>query len=84
MNEEKEDDARPGESKEERFKRLAEPRVNRALDKIRLINNLATSQYSFSAEQASKIIRALRDAVSELEDKFQRRLDRQKEKGFEL
>ena len=84
MEDEKEDAVRPDESKEERFKRLAEPRVNRALDKIRLIHNLTTSQYSFSADQASKIIRALRDAVGELEEKFQRRLERQRDKGFEL
>ena len=83
MSEEHEDeDIKPGESKEDRFKRLAEPRVNRALEKIRIIGNLTTSQYAFTPEQARKIIMALQGAVSEVEQKFKKRLDRQT--GFSL
>lgn len=72
-----------GESKEDRFKRLAELRVNKALDKIRLIGNLSSSQYEFSAEQIEKIMVALQSALAEVEEKFQKRLDH-KRKQFEL
>lgn len=71
------------ESKEERFKRLAEPRVNRALDKIRIIGNLATSQYAVTPEQAKKIIMALQGAVNEVEQNFRKRLGMKKSR-FEL
>ena len=74
--------AKPGETKEEKFKRLAEPRVNRALDKIRLIGNLATGDYAYSPEQVEKIITSLQRAVIELRDKFHKRIEAKK--GFKL
>jgi len=71
------------ESKEEKFKRLAGKRVNVALQRIGLIGNLANPSYSYSQEQAEKIIAALTASVAEVEGKFQKILDRNKEK-FEL
>ena len=70
----------PNETKEDRFRRLAEQRVAATLDKIRLIGNLATSQYSYSADQVAKIFSALKGAIADVEDKFQRTLERKKEK----
>jgi len=70
----------PNETKEERFKRLAEQRVAATLDKIRLIGNLATSQYAYNGDQVSKIFTALKDALAEVEEKFQRTLERKKDK----
>ena len=70
----------PEESKEDRFKRLAEQRVAATLDKIRLIGNLATSQYSYNGDQVAKIFAALKDAVADVEDKFQRTLERKKDR----
>lgn len=70
----------PGETKEDRFRRLAEQRVAATLDKIRLIGNLATSQYSYSADQVAKIFAALKDATADVEDKFHRTLERKKDK----
>jgi hypothetical protein len=70
----------PEETKEERFKRLAEQRVAATLDKIRLIGNLATSQYSYSADQVAKIFAALKDAIADVEDKFHRTLERKKDR----
>jgi hypothetical protein len=67
------------ETKEERFKRLAEQRVASTLDKIRLIGNLATSQYSYSADQVAKIFSALKGAIADVEDKFHRTLERKKD-----
>ena len=72
-----------GETKEEKFKRLSEKRVNVALDKIRIIGNLASSQYAFNSEQIETIMTALKSAVAEIEEKFQKPLQRIKKK-FEL
>lgn len=69
----------PGETKEARFKRLAEQRVAATLDKIRLIGNLATSQYAYSADQVAKIFSALKEALADVEDKFHRTLERKKD-----
>ena len=77
-NEEKKDGS--DETKEDRFKRLAEQRVAATLDKIRLIGNLATSQYAYSGDQVAKIFAALKDAMADVEDKFQRTLERKKDK----
>ncbi len=68
-----------GETKEAKFKRLAEQRVAAALDKIRLIGNLASSQYAYNGDQVARIFSALRGAIEDIEDKFQRTLERKKE-----
>lgn len=48
------------ESPHERFKRLAEARVNRALNDIRLIGNLSNrNNYEFTGEEVDKIFRVL-------------------------
>ncbi|HOW58981.1 MAG TPA: hypothetical protein PLO78_04565 [Candidatus Omnitrophota bacterium] len=80
MEEHEENKNIPNETKEERFKRLAEQRVAATLDKIRLIGNLATSQYAYNGDQVSKIFTALKDALAEVEEKFQRTLERKKDK----
>jgi hypothetical protein len=71
------------ESKESKFKRLAEKRVNVALQKMSLIGNLAKPSYSYTPEQVEKIIVALSAAIAEIEEKFQKVLDRNRKK-FEL
>ena len=82
MEEQRNTVVRTVESKEERFKRLAAPRVNRALEKIGFIGNLASRHYAFTPEQAKKIIMALQGAVSDVERKFQNRIV--KKNTFEL
>ncbi|HEX9779993.1 MAG TPA: hypothetical protein VGB20_02125 [bacterium] len=62
----------PGETKEQKFARLATKRTQAALAKIRLISNLASSSYRYTDEQAAKIISSLREAVSAVEAKFQK------------
>ena len=49
-----------GETKEQRFQRLATKRTQAALGKIRLLANLTSSSYAYTPEQAAKIIGALR------------------------
>ena len=51
------------ETKQEKFTRLANKRVNATLQKINLIGNLASSQYGYSDEQVAKIEFALSDAI---------------------
>jgi hypothetical protein len=58
------------ESREAKFQRLAEARVNRALDAIRLIGNLASSQYAYSPDQVSAIGMALATNLKSTLDKF--------------
>ncbi len=57
--------------KRENFVRLAEGRTRSALDAIRKIGNLSNRRaYEFDDQDVKKIIKALKDASSELEKKF--------------
>ena len=74
-----ENEASKNESKADKFKRLAEPRVESTLKKIKILGNLASSSYEYSPEQVEKILTNLKSAVGEVEAKFQKGLNR---KGF--
>ena len=67
------------ESKSDKFKRLAEPRVDNTLKKIKILGNLAGSGYEYNPEQVEKILTSLKAAIGEVEQKFQKGLNR---KGF--
>lgn len=55
-----------------RFVMLAEKRVSRALNDIRLIGNLSNrSNYSYTEDDARKIYKVLKDAVEDLRSKFE-------------
>ena len=57
--------------KEQKFMQLATNRVNKALNQIRLIGNLANkSHYSYSEEDAKKIISALENEIRTVKSKF--------------
>lgn len=59
------------ETKREKFVRLAEKRTDNALKNIDLLGNLANrSNYDYNSEDALKIIKALKSAISNLEIKF--------------
>lgn len=59
------------ESKNEKFKRLANKRVPAALEKIKLIENLSnTNNYEYSREEADQIIKALNKSVNNLKQSF--------------
>lgn len=71
------------ESKEDRFVRLAEKRVNRIIDGLRLLRQASNrNNYSYTDQQVSKIFREIRKAVRESEDAFTGR--NQAEKQFRL
>ena len=83
MTDEAEDSIVPGETKEQRFKRLGDKRVNAALIKIRLIGNLASSNYEFTPEQVKKISDTLHGAINDVDKLFWKRLEL-KQNRFEL
>lgn len=59
------------EGKREKFVRLAEGRVNRALKDIRLIGNLSNrSVYSYTQEDVKKIFRALQRELELAKSRF--------------
>lgn len=57
--------------KHDKFRELAVPRTNRALDSVRKIGNLSNSQlYEWEEGEVRKIIKALRDAIADVEARF--------------
>lgn len=59
------------ETKEEKFVRLGEGRVNDAIKKIRLISNLSNkNNYEYTQEQVNEIIQVLKNEIEDLEKKF--------------
>lgn len=59
------------ESKNDKFKRLANKRVPAALEKIKLIENLSnTNNYEYSKKEADEIIKALNKSVNNLKQSF--------------
>ena len=57
--------------KREKFVKLAEGRTRTALDAIRKIGNLSNKRaYEYDEQDVKKIVRALREATSDLERKF--------------
>lgn len=66
MNESRESKSRT------KFIELAENRVSRAIKDIRLIGNLANrSNYSYTADDSRKIIKALKDEIDALKARFE-------------
>ncbi len=71
------------ESREERFKRIAERRVKDLLDKIRLLKNCSDrSSYAYTDEQISKIFRTINSELKSTKEAFSR--NKQKKRGFSL
>lgn len=57
--------------KRAKFRELAESRTNKALDAIARIGNLSNrSLYEWEDAEMKKVLKALRDAVSEVEARF--------------
>ena len=63
---------KPGESeKRAKFRDLAEARTNKAIEAIARIGNLSNRQiYEYDEAEVKKIIKALREAVSAVESRF--------------
>ena len=70
------------ETREERFKRIAEVRTNAVLDRLRILSNLSNRQmYSYSEEDIDKIFSAINKQIREVKAKFN---SRKEEKKFKL
>ena len=58
-------------AKHVKFRELAESRTNKALDAIARVGNLSNrSLYEWEDAEVRKVVKALRDAVSEIEARF--------------
>jgi hypothetical protein len=63
--------AKCAQEKRDKFRQLAENRTNNALLAIGRIGNLSNRQlYDFEEAEVRKIIKALKDAVGEVEGRF--------------
>lgn len=59
------------ETKRDKFIRLAESRMNNVLKQIELLENLSNSRaYEYTQEDVDKIMKTLKNSISELERSF--------------
>ena len=72
-----------GESKHDKFKRLASKRVTNAIKKIELIGHLSSSGYECTQEEVEKIFSTLRETIDNTQSKFSKTKEKEA-KGFEL
>lgn len=59
-----------GETKAQRFIRLGSIRMSKALSSVRVIGNLASSNYDYTPDQVAKMQTAINNAVKETFAKF--------------
>ena len=59
-----------GESKSDKFKRLASKRAVNAIQKIELLTNLAAPSYEYTPEEVTKILTALQGSVDKVKAAF--------------
>lgn len=66
------DENQTGESKADRFTRLAQTRTSNVLRTIRILGNLSnTSNYEYTPAQVSKIFSAIQEQLDNAESKFE-------------
>jgi hypothetical protein len=67
----KNDDQFQNEEKHSKFRKLAEPRVTRALKAIHVIGNLSNrSTYEYSDDEIKTLVRALEGATEQMAARF--------------
>ena len=59
-----------GESKNDKFKRIATKRVQNAISKIECIGNLSSSAYQYSQEEVDKIFSTLQQTLDNTRSLF--------------
>lgn len=72
-----------GESKHDKFKRLASKRVTNAIQKIGLIGHLSSSGYESTPEEVEKIFIALQQALDNAKSSFSK-TKKEGSEGFAL
>ena len=71
--------------KRRKFAELGTKRVNKAINDIRLIGNLSNkANYEYTDEDVRKIMKALRDAVTEAETRFKKSQGKSSDNGFRI
>jgi signal transduction histidine kinase len=75
-----------GETKQDRFKRLAQHRMTNLLNRMRGIVNLSSSNYDYTEEYATQILNAIKNSVEEIEAALMRRFNATEvsKEGFKL
>lgn len=61
------------ETKEQRFVRIAEPRVSRACKAVSLLGNLAGSGYEYTEEQVNAMFGAVQEALDTARAQFKKK-----------
>ena len=61
------------ETKEQRFVRIAEPRVSRACKAVSLLGNLAGSGYEYTEEQVDAMFGAVQEALDTARTQFKKK-----------
>lgn len=64
----------------EKFLRIATPRVNAIIDKLDLLSNCAGSNYEHTEEQVEVMFKAIRDAMDNCYKQFQPKVKIEKER----
>ncbi len=73
------------EAKSDRFKRLAEARVNKALACLRSIGKLSNrGHYEYCEEDVRKIFQTLKREIDDSKDEFDKALARESKNNFKL
>lgn len=69
--------------RKQKFIELAEKRVNRLLNEIKLISNLANrTNYEYTSQQANKLIRVIDEEIKKMKLKFSQNFKRDKKFKF--
>ena len=68
------------ETKNEKFLRIATPRVNAIIDKLDILSNCAGSNYEYTEEQVETRAQAIRDAVDSCYNEFRPKVKTEKER----
>jgi len=71
--------------KRRKFAELGTNRVNKAIHDIRLIGNLSNkTNYDYSDADVRQIIKALREAINEAENRFKKSQGKSGDNGFRI
>lgn len=68
------------ETKNEKFLRIATPRVNAIIDKLDILSNCSASNYEYTEEQVEAMFQAIRDAVDSCYNEFRPKVKSEKER----
>ena len=62
----------------EKFTRIASPRVNSVIDKLDILSNCASANYEYTEEQVESMFQAIRDAVDNCYEQFRPKAEKEK------